>query len=104
MLDPCHSSVFPGRSQQNLCRDEPDGDPLVAVIPYSSWVQQPVRATAVLGRLPQPNYAALFDRKKGRAGSLHPGDHGIRGERSSVYSPRIPDLHLANGTLFGSLS
>ena len=85
MLDPCHSSVLPGAAQQNLCRDESDGVPLAAVTPYSSWVQQPVRATAFLGRCPQPNYAALFDREQGRACSLHPDGSAALATQAKSY-------------------
>lgn len=42
------------------------------VSPYSSQVQQPVRATAILGGHQHTRWAALFDREQGRAGSLHP--------------------------------
>jgi hypothetical protein len=31
-----------------------------------------MRTTAVLGRRPQPHYAAPFGHAQGRAGSLHP--------------------------------
>ena len=42
------------------------------VVPYSSWVQQPMRATAVLGRHPHTLWAAPVDREQGRASGLHP--------------------------------
>ena len=45
---------------------------LAAVIPYSSQVQQPMRATAVLSRHPHMHWTASFGREQGRAGSLHP--------------------------------
>jgi len=45
---------------------------LVAAGPYSSEVQQPMRATAVLGSHQHTRWAAPFDRKQGRASSLHP--------------------------------
>ena len=45
---------------------------LAPVAPYSSEVQQPMRATAVLGRHPHTHWAASSDREQGRAGSLHP--------------------------------
>jgi hypothetical protein len=47
-------------------------DQMVTVVPYSSEVQQPIRATAVLGCHPHTHYAAPFDREHGRAASLHP--------------------------------
>jgi hypothetical protein len=50
-------------------------DQMVAVVPYSSEVQQPMRATAVLDRRPHMRWAAPGDREQGRAGSLHPEDH-----------------------------
>jgi hypothetical protein len=45
---------------------------MVTVAPYSSEVQQPIRATAVPGRHPCTHYAVPFDHEQGRAGSLHP--------------------------------
>jgi hypothetical protein len=46
---------------------------MVAVVLYSSRVQQLVRATAVLDRRPHMPWAAPGDRKQGRASSLQPG-------------------------------
>jgi hypothetical protein len=46
---------------------------LDALAPYSSQVQQPRRAVAILRRRPHAPQTALFDREQGRAGSLHPG-------------------------------
>ena len=43
------------------------------IVPYSSEVQQPMRATAVLGKQPNGHWAAPFEREQGRARSLHPG-------------------------------
>jgi hypothetical protein len=43
---------------------------------YSSEVQQPMRATAVLGSHQHTRWAALFDREQGRAASLHPEGQG----------------------------
>jgi len=40
--------------------------------PYSSGMQQPVRATAALGKHPRTRQAASSDREQHRAGSLHP--------------------------------
>jgi len=40
--------------------------------PYSSEMQQPVRATAALGKHPRTRQAASSDREQHRAGSLHP--------------------------------
>lgn len=48
-------------------------DQMVAVVPYSSEVQQPVRATAVLDGYPHMRWAAQRDREQGRASSLQPG-------------------------------
>ena len=45
---------------------------MVAVVPYSSEVQQPMRATAVLDGRPHMRWAAQRDREQGRAGSLQP--------------------------------
>jgi len=39
---------------------------------YSSQVQQPMRATAVLGERPHTRWAAPVDREQGRAAGLHP--------------------------------
>ena len=44
---------------------------MVKVVPYSSEVQQPVRATAVLGCHPDTHQAAPFDREQTRASSFH---------------------------------
>ena len=46
---------------------------LAPVVAYSSEVQQPMRATAILSRHPHTHWPAPFDREQGRAGSLHPG-------------------------------
>ncbi len=46
---------------------------LASVVSYSSQVQQPIRATAVLGGHPHTRWAAPVDREQGRASSLHPG-------------------------------
>ena len=43
-------------------------------------VQQPRRATPVLGRHPRTHYAALFDHEQGRAGSLHPDGRSSGGQ------------------------
>jgi hypothetical protein len=51
---------------------------LTPVLPYSSEVQQPMLATAVLGKRPRTRWAALFDREQWRAGSLHPGGLAVR--------------------------
>jgi hypothetical protein len=45
---------------------------LARAVPYSSEVQQPIHATAVLSTRPQTHYAAPLDRKQGSAGGLHP--------------------------------
>jgi len=46
---------------------------LVALaVPYSSEVQQPMRATAVLGGRPHMRLAGSVDREQGCASSLHP--------------------------------
>jgi hypothetical protein len=45
---------------------------LASVVSYSSEVQQPMHATAVLGCHPRTHHAAPFDHDQGRAGSLHP--------------------------------
>ncbi len=45
---------------------------LVPIGPYSSEVQQPMRATAVLGGHPHTRWAAPVDREQARASSLHP--------------------------------
>jgi hypothetical protein len=45
---------------------------LATAIPYSSNVQQPMRAPAVQGKHPHTHHAVLFDRKQGRARSLRP--------------------------------
>lgn len=42
------------------------------VIPYSRWVQQPMRAMAILNKQPHARQAAPLDREQGRAASLHP--------------------------------
>jgi hypothetical protein len=73
---------------------------LAPVVEYSSEVQQPIRATAVLGGRPQTYYAAPLGREQGYASSLHPG--GLAGRARSGPrdpSPRHPsrlvdDLHL----------
>jgi hypothetical protein len=44
---------------------------------YSSEVQQPMRATAALGRRPHIWWAAPGDREQSRAGSLHPEGQGF---------------------------
>ena len=45
---------------------------LAPIGPYSSEVQQPMHATAVLGGHPHTRWAAPVDREQGRASSLHP--------------------------------
>ena len=45
---------------------------LAPVVPYSSGVQQPMRATAIAGGHPHAHCAAQFAREQGRADSLHP--------------------------------
>ena len=45
---------------------------LVSVTAYSSEIQQPVRATAALGKHPRTRQAGPSDREQRRAGSLHP--------------------------------
>jgi hypothetical protein len=52
-------------------------DQMVAVVPYSSEVQQPMHATAVLGCHPHTHWAALSNREQGRAASLHPEGQGF---------------------------
>ena len=52
-------------------RDSPAGLMLAPVVPYSSKVQQRIRATAVLGKRPHTHWAAPLDREQGRARSLH---------------------------------
>ena len=47
-------------------------DQMVTIVPYSSEIQQPMRATAVLGCHPHTYWAAPFDREQDRAASLHP--------------------------------
>ncbi len=50
---------------------------LAPVVAYSSDVQQPMRATAILSRHPHTRWAASFGREQGRAGSLHPEGQGF---------------------------
>jgi hypothetical protein len=50
---------------------------LARVFPYSSWVQQPVRAMAILGSRLHTRQAARFDHEQDRAGSLHPEGQGF---------------------------
>jgi hypothetical protein len=45
---------------------------LASVVPYSSDIQQPVRATATMDGHQHTHQAAPFGRDQGRAGSLHP--------------------------------
>jgi len=45
---------------------------LGSAISYSTGVQQPVRATAVMSSHPRMRHAAQFNCEQGRAGSLHP--------------------------------
>ncbi len=47
--------------------------------PYSSEVQQPVRATAIMSLRPHTRNAVPLDREHGRADSLHP-DGGHTGQ------------------------
>ena len=42
------------------------------VVPYSSEVQQPMRATAVMSGHPHTRWSAPVDREQVRASSLHP--------------------------------
>ena len=42
------------------------------VVSYSTGIQQPMRATAVLGRRAHTRWAAPADHEQVRAGSLHP--------------------------------
>jgi hypothetical protein len=60
---------------------------------YSSWVQQPMRATAILGRHLHTRQAALFDPEQERAGSLHP--EGQRFEPPSSAARISPTLRQA---------
>jgi hypothetical protein len=45
---------------------------MVAVVPYSCEIQQPIRATAVLGKRPHTHWAARLDREQGSARGMHP--------------------------------
>jgi len=45
---------------------------LARVFPYSSWVQQPMRATAILDAHPNTHWTGQLDPDQDRAGSLHP--------------------------------
>src|SRR5260370_36224830 len=67
-------------------------DQKLAVVPYSSEVQQPMRATAVLDRRPHMRWAAPGDREKGRAGSLHPDGLAAPGHHGQclLAGPKIP--------------
>jgi hypothetical protein len=65
---------------------------MVTVTPYSSEVQQPMRATAVLGRHPRTHYATPFDHEQGRAGSLHPEGHAATNHLGWIRSASSPEL------------
>ena len=56
---------------------------LASVVPYSSEVQQPMRATAIVGRHPHARCAAPLDREQGRADSLHPAGLTARDRREA---------------------
>jgi len=62
---------------------------MVTVAPYSSKVQQPMRATAVLSRHPRRHYAAPFDHEQGHASSLHPDGQPRSGETHRAESAHI---------------
>ena len=66
-------------------------DQTVAVVPYSSGVQQPMRATAVLGRCPQMRWTAPEDREQGRAGSLHPEGQCFVDQTWTEHGADFPD-------------
>lgn len=61
------SSAGKSRRQDGL-----DGVLTGPVIPYSSEVQQPIRATAVLGGRLHTGWTAPVEREQARAASLHP--------------------------------
>jgi hypothetical protein len=42
------------------------------IVPYSSEIQQPMRATSALGKHPHTHWTAPSNSNQGRAGSLHP--------------------------------
>jgi hypothetical protein len=51
-------------------------DQMVMVVGYSTEVQQPMRATAVLGCHLHTHWAAPSGREQGRTASLHPDGQG----------------------------
>ena len=59
---------------------------LALVVSYSSGVQQPVRATAVLNRRLHTRRAAPVEREQARASSLHPDGQGSASGRRGVRS------------------
>jgi hypothetical protein len=72
------------------------------VVAYSSEVQQPMRATAILSRHPHTHWPAPFDREQGRAGSLHP-DGNLRPVHSACISePSQPVLRGLGRALTGA--
>ncbi len=50
---------------------------LSPIVPYSSELQQPVRAAAVLGGRLRMRWTGPVDREQGRAASLHPEGQGL---------------------------
>ncbi len=66
-IDPIRPSDLPQRP--SLTSVPLATDQMVTIVPYSSEVQQPWRATAILGSRPHTRQAARFDHEQDRAGS-----------------------------------
>ena len=71
----------------------------MAIMLYSSQVQQPMRATAVLGERPHTRWAAPVDREQGRAAGLHPEGH--LGSRADCWLAAVEsEIQLVIGIAF----
>jgi hypothetical protein len=66
-----HGEHGPTDLESVLAKPMPTIFRLTSAAAYSSKIQQPVRATAALGKHPHTRQAAPSDRKQHRAGSLH---------------------------------
>src|SRR5215470_5411794 len=81
------SSISAGQRANGQVADRvtQPADQMVAVVPYSSGVQQPVRATAILSEHPHTRWAAPVEREQARGSvgiqmlSLAPASHTVAG-------------------------
>ena len=71
----------------------------MAIMLYSSKIQQPVRATAALSKHPHTHWTAPLDHEQGRARSLHPEGH--LGSRADCWLAAVEsEIQLVIGIAF----